>query len=170
MGAVSEIRAMVPKRIIESDTDRDGVPELTAGFNRSDLARLLSSVRGRRAVDVALEGKLQSGRKFRAPLSLTVLGTGKPEATGASLAPNPLNPQGTLTFSLGVPGSVTVRLYGLGGRSVRTVIDGEQFPAGIHQVIIDGRDERGTELASGVYFYRLETPEGASTGRFVVLK
>jgi len=169
-GAVSDIPAAVPKRTVESDTDQDGSPELTASFNRPDLARLFSSVRGRHTIEVALEGRLQRGRKFRAPLSLTVLGTGKPEGTAPSLSPNPLNPQGTLTFSLGVPGSVTVRLYDLGGRSVRTVIAAEQFPAGVHQIIIDGRDERGTELASGVYFYRVETPEGASTGRFVVLK
>src|SRR5207244_2445221 len=135
----------------------------TALFGRSDLARLFSSVRGRRTVEVALEGKLQSGRKFRAPLSVTILGTGKPESAVASLAPNPLNPQGTLTFSLAAPGSVTVRLYDLGGRSVRTVIAAQQFPAGLHQVNIDGRDGRGAALASGVYFYRVETPEGAST-------
>jgi len=64
----------------------------------------------------------------------------------------------------------SVRLYDLGGRSVRTVIAAEQFPAGVHRITIDGRDERGTALASGVYFYRVETPEGASAGRFVLLK
>jgi len=42
-GAVSEILAVVPKRIVESDVDQDGIPELTACFNRRDLARLLSS-------------------------------------------------------------------------------------------------------------------------------
>jgi len=71
---------------------------------------------------------------------------------------------------MGTPGSVTVRIYDLGGRSVRTVIAAEQFPAGVYQVSIDGRGEHGTALASGVYFYRIETPDGITSGRFVVAK
>lgn len=169
-GAVSEIQAAAPRRSVESDTDRDGGGELTACFARSDLRRLFSSVRGRRTLDVALEGRLQRGRRFRAPLSLTILGTGKPDKAVASVAPNPLNPRGTLRFSMGTPGSVTVRIYDLGGRSVRTVIAAEQFPAGVYQVSIDGRGEHGTALASGVYFYRIETPDGITSGRFVVAK
>jgi len=169
-GGATEIPAAATRRNVESDTDQDGIPELRAGFERSDLARLFSSVRGRHMVEVALEGRLERGRKFRAPLALTILGTGKPDKAIASVAPNPLNPRGVLTFSIGEPGNVTVRLYDLGGRSVRTVIAAEQFPAGVHQISIDGRDERGVALASGVYFYRVETSGGASTGRFVVLK
>jgi hypothetical protein len=169
-GDATEIPAAATRRNVESDTDRDGIPELSACFERADLARLFSSVRGRHTVEVALEGRLERGRRFRGPLSLTILGTGKPDNAVASVAPNPLNPQGTLTFSMGKPGNVTVRLYGLGGRSVRTVIDSERFPAGVHRISIDGRDERGTALASGMYFYRVETPDGTRAGRFVVVK
>ena len=169
-GSVGAIKPAVQKETRAADLDRDGVQEVPVCFAREDLARLFSRIRGRKEVEVTIEGCLASGGTFRAPLSLTVLGTGKPESAVASLAPNPLNPQGTLTFSLVAPGSVTVRLYDLGGRFVRTVIDAERLPAGVHQIVIDGRDERGADLASGVYFYRVETPDGASTGRFVVLK
>jgi hypothetical protein len=169
-GDATEIPAAATRRSVVSDTDRDGIPELSACFERSDLARLFSSARGRHTVELALEGRLERGRKFRAPLSLTILGTGKPKGVTPSLAPNPLNPRATLTFSMATPGSVTVRLYDLWGRSVRTVIAAERFPAGVHHVGIDGRDERGTALASGVYFYKVETPDAAWGGRFVVLK
>jgi hypothetical protein len=170
IGAVSEIAASPAKGAVQSDTDQDGVPELSALFARSDLARLFSLIRGHQSIDVALKGVLQSGREFRAPLTLTVIGTGKPGAVVASLAPNPLNPRATLTFSMETPGPTTVRLYDLRGRCVRTVIAAEQLPVGVHRIDIDGRDQRGATLASGVYFYRVETPGGASTGRFVVLK
>jgi hypothetical protein len=169
-GVAGEIPAIASKRLVESDTDLDGRPELSAYFGRSDLARLFSSIQGRHTVVATLEGSLQNGRTFGGPLSLTVLGPGKPTAAATSMAPNPLNPQGTLTFSMGAPGNVTVRLYDLAGRFVRTVIGGRHFPAGAHRITIDGRDERGVELGSGVYFYRVETHEGASTGRFVVLR
>jgi len=41
---------------------------------------------------------------------------------------------------------------------------------GEHTLPIDGADDRGTRLASGVYFYRLDTPDGEIEGRFVVAK
>jgi len=164
----SEIQAVPAERSVALDSDGDGVAELQACFAREDLEKLLSYLRGRHAVNVTVQGQLITGGRFGGFLSLVVLGTGKP--TRATVTPNPLNPQGTLTFSLATPGSVTVRLYDLGGRSVRTVVNAERFPTGVHRITIDGRDERGAELASGVYFYRVETPEGASTGRFVVLK
>ncbi len=167
-GVISEIRAVPAKRSVVLDSDQDGAAEFQSCFARDDLAKLFGYLRGRRLVEVTVEGTLITGRRFRGPLSLIVVGTGKP--VPATVTPNPLNPRGTLTFSLATQGSVTVRLYDLGGRSVRTVVAAEQFPAGVHRVVIDGRDARGTALASGVYFYRVETPEGASTGRFVVLK
>lgn len=162
-----EISAL-PSNPSLSDVDGDGIAELSACFAGSDLLRAFSGIRGMRTVETTIEGSLRNGRRFRAPLLLTLRGPGKPGE--AFVAPNPLNPRGTLTFSLATPGSVTVRLYELGGRTVRTVIVAQQFRAGLHQIPIDGRDERGATLGSGIYFYRVETPEGASTGRFVVLK
>ena len=57
-----------------------------------------------------------------------------------------------------------------GGSLVRTLLEAPVLVAGDHEVRIDGRGERGKPLASGVYFYGIEAPDGAMTGRIAVLK
>jgi flagellar hook assembly protein FlgD len=48
-----------------------------------------------------------------------------------------------------------LEIYDLTGRLVRTLLSGE-VAAGNHSVLWDGRNERGTSVGSGVYFYRLK--------------
>ena len=43
-------------------------------------------------------------------------------------------------------------------------------PAGDHEIMIDGRDEVGRPLASGVYFFKVDTSEGSRVGRAIMLK
>ena len=57
-----------------------------------------------------------------------------------------------------------------GAQLVRTLLDAPLLDSGVHELGIDGRGERGRMLASGVYFYRVETPEGATRGRVAILK
>jgi flagellar hook assembly protein FlgD len=52
---------------------------------------------------------------------------------------------------------------------VRSLLRGAQ-PAGLHNAVWRGRDDRGRVVASGVYFYRLETDEGSFTGKMVLTK
>ena len=56
------------------------------------------------------------------------------------------------------------------GRLVRTVVRESRVEPGYHDVPVDGKDDRGAPLASGVYYYRLHAAEGATTGRFTVLR
>jgi len=59
---------------------------------------------------------------------------------------------------------VTVRLYDLLGREVKTVLEGMQ-EAGRHEISLSV-----PELASGVYFVRLVTPEMRKTEKVVMIK
>jgi len=86
------------------------------------------------------------------------------------VSPNPLNPQGLITFSMKQPGQAKVTLFDTQGRLVKTLLPQQNLGVGSHSVRIDGLDDRGRHLSSGVYFYRIETPEGETQGRFVVLK
>jgi len=52
---------------------------------------------------------------------------------------------------------------------VRTLLD-EEKPPGNHKVIWDGKDEKGREVASGIYFYQLKTEDYTSTKKMVLLK
>ena len=53
---------------------------------------------------------------------------------------------------------------------VRTLEDRPMVPAGDHEIVIDGRDETGRPLASGVYFFKVDTSEGSRVGRAIMLK
>jgi len=53
---------------------------------------------------------------------------------------------------------------------VRTLLEGAFLEAGRHDLQIDGRSDAGTRLASGIYFYRIEAPDGAATGQFAIMK
>jgi hypothetical protein len=49
-------------------------------------------------------------------------------------------------------------------------MDERLMAAGTHSAQIDGRDDADRPLASGVYYYRVESVEGTVSGRVVVLK
>jgi hypothetical protein len=81
--------------------------------------------------------------------------------------PNPFNPQTVIPFEVPAPTRVTVRVFDVRGRLVRTLQDGV-VPAGSASVRWDGRDGRGQPVASGVYFVRM-TAGGFSAARKVTL-
>jgi hypothetical protein len=83
--------------------------------------------------------------------------------------PNPFSTATTVAFVVGEPGPVTLRIYDLSGRLVRTLVDRYEA-AGRRELAWDGRDEHGADVASGVYCYRLEAPGVLETKRMVLLK
>jgi hypothetical protein len=103
-------------------------------------------------------------------LSVTGVSTIEVSARPALVAPNPLNPTGTLSFTTKRTGWVRVAFYDVQGRRVRVLADNPRSPAGYHEIPIDGRDDAGRTLSSGVYLFKLETAEGSQVGRVVVLK
>ena len=167
-GSVSRITATPAKNIIEGDTDGNGVSELAACFSGADVAKLFDQVNGRRTVHVSLEGAVTNGRRFCSGFDMTVVGTGGHLA--ATVTPNPLNPSGVLTFRTARDGYVRVRMFDLNGRLVRVLADHPLATAGDQEIRIDGRGAHGETLASGAYFYFVETPEGKTRGRIMILK
>jgi hypothetical protein len=83
--------------------------------------------------------------------------------------PNPFNPQTTIAFSLSTRGRVSLAIYDVNGRIVRTLAN-ETRAAGAYELTWDGRDDDGQAVASGVYFYRLVAPEFTQTKKMVLLK
>lgn len=84
--------------------------------------------------------------------------------------PNPFNPSTTLSFTLGQKGSVRADIYNLRGQNVRKLVKQEIFEAGVHQLVWDGRDERGQNVSSGVYLYRLQSGNCQVFGKMLMLK
>jgi flagellar hook assembly protein FlgD len=84
--------------------------------------------------------------------------------------PNPFNPTTSLRFRTRTAGYVRVRIYGPHGRAIRTLLDTPFLGAGYHDVEFDGHDNSGNRVASGIYFYRIETAGGSQSGRVTLLK
>ena len=78
--------------------------------------------------------------------------------------PNPFNPSTTIRF--GLPESAQVRLvvYDVLGRQISVLVDGTK-EAGMHEVVFDASD-----LPSGMYLYRLETPQGSFARTMLLAK
>ncbi len=83
--------------------------------------------------------------------------------------PNPFNPETVIEFSLARASEISLTIYNTKGQKVRSLLN-EHRAVGDHQVIWDGRDERGRNMPSGVYLYRLVTGEEALTRKMMILK
>jgi flagellar hook assembly protein FlgD len=83
--------------------------------------------------------------------------------------PNPFRSGTTLVFAVPDEQPVRLTVYNVGGRLVRTLVDGPRA-LGWNRVQWDGRDERGERLAAGLYFYRLQNRDGTVTRKGVLLR
>ncbi|UCF04772.1 MAG: T9SS type A sorting domain-containing protein [bacterium] len=83
--------------------------------------------------------------------------------------PNPFNPNTTISYQLAQHGYVDLRIYDVAGRLVRVLVSESKDP-GLYAVEWNGRDRRGVQVASGIYFYRLESGSFSQTRRMVLLR
>jgi flagellar hook assembly protein FlgD len=88
----------------------------------------------------------------------------------ATVAPSPVRSAASISFSTSRPGPLRVVLYDLRGRHVRTVLDESAAAAGLHVAALDGRDDHGRTLPSGLYFFQIRALEGTSSGRVVIAR
>lgn len=84
--------------------------------------------------------------------------------------PNPFNPTTIIPFYLPVRNSVSLRIYDMLGREVRTLVSGQQFEPGNQKVEWNGRDNDGRAVASGSYIYRIDAGTFSSSRRMVLIK
>lgn len=83
--------------------------------------------------------------------------------------PNPFNASTTISYLLPVTGEVSLTVYNLLGQTVRTLIQGRQS-AGSYSIVWDGKNQNGSSVSSGIYFYRLRTENLSQVRKMVFLK
>ncbi|MCK4539135.1 MAG: T9SS type A sorting domain-containing protein, partial [Candidatus Krumholzibacteria bacterium] len=83
--------------------------------------------------------------------------------------PNPFNPSTTIEFGLAEASPVSLNIYDAAGRLVRVIID-ETLPAAHYSEVWDGKDGSGKAVASGVYFYRLNTKTFSENRKMILLR
>ena len=107
-------------------------------------------------------------------LELTVGDVRPQETILAQNFPNPFNPETWIPYQLSEPTEVSIQIYDVSGRLVRSLDLGWQ-PTGSYMTpssaaYWDGRNAVGERVASGIYFYTLQTADFAATRRMVILK
>jgi len=87
--------------------------------------------------------------------------------------PNPFNPETRIKYTVGSrqtrPIPTTLKIYNILGQLVKTLVDKPQEP-GNHEIIWDGKDDKGNEVASGIYFYQLKVGEFSQTEKMVLIR
>lgn len=84
--------------------------------------------------------------------------------------PNPFNPSTNISFELKNRSHVTLKVYDLMGREVAVLINDER-PAGSYTVSFDAKNASGkASLASGVYYYRLQTDGFTETKKMILMR
>lgn len=89
--------------------------------------------------------------------------------------PNPFdlsvpNPKTTIKYKLSEQSEVSIKVYTLTGRIVKTLIDKQTVPAGEWYVSWDGKDENGSLVDSGLYLYSLVTPSKTIIKKMLVIR
>jgi PKD repeat protein len=169
--AGKQIPAEITKNTIDVDKSGDGISEIRVTFSKESLRGLFAGTglgNGHNLVTVTIEANLVTGGILQGTTEVDAFNNGSFSAP--TVAPNPLNPTATLTFTTSRAGFVKVELYDVGGRLVRTILDEPMLASGVHEVRIDGRGARGGTLASGIYFIRGVSEEGAFTKTIAILK
>jgi hypothetical protein len=83
--------------------------------------------------------------------------------------PNPFNPSTVIQFELPAPGNISVIVYDILGRKVKSLVDG-RMDAGVHNVNWDGTDNAGRNVTSGVYIYTVSASGKMLSGKMVLQK
>ena len=85
-------------------------------------------------------------------------------------SPNPFASNTVLAYQLDRSEVADLAVYDVAGRRIRTLLQKEAQGAGLQNVVWDGRNDKGTRVPTGIYFYRLQTKNFAATGRVVFIK
>jgi cytoskeletal protein CcmA (bactofilin family) len=86
--------------------------------------------------------------------------------------PNPFNPSTTISYNVDASGMVSLKVYDIMGRLVRTLVDNHRSSGNLggYSVVWDGKDSQGQQVAAGLYIYSLQTPGGNMTKKMVLMK
>jgi len=116
-------------------------------------------------VDISTRGTVTVGTGSGVADNVGIVG----EFSLSNNYPNPFNPTTSITYTAPVKGQVKLVVYNTLGQAVNTLVD-KVVAAGKHSVSWDGTNSAGQQMASGVYFYTLETESFYQTKKMMLIK
>jgi hypothetical protein len=152
--------------VAAGDTDGDGIAELGLIIGMDAFRNLVTRTRGQTdTLGVVVVGDLRDGHRLEGAGLLRL----EPVAPrSVLLTPNPVRTSATLSFRTTRAGAIRIRVFDLQGRQVESLLEGA-YPAGYHDVRLEPSGWHRTP-GSGVYFCRVESPDGTTAARFVLLR
>ena len=147
--------------------DPDDIP-ITGGQAFELYARIEATV------DIYGEKWTNERPTFAAPAVANIESINRVETSLLPNYPNPFNPETWIPYRLAEDADVTLTIYDVGGRMVRTLDIGHN-KSGVYEsrdkaIYWDGKNDLGEDVASGVYFYHLSAGGYSATRRMVILK
>jgi flagellar hook assembly protein FlgD len=82
--------------------------------------------------------------------------------------PNPFNPATTIALALPVASDYSVAIYNVAGQLIRTYSG--YANAGVVSIVWDGKDASGSQVASGMYFYKAQANSFSATKKMLLMK
>jgi hypothetical protein len=158
----------------------DGYEDLTLKFLKKAVIEALGDRVNQDYVLIKITGQFYDGGSFEG-YDCMIIRNGAARVTvdesddlPASFAllgnyPNPFNPTTKISCYLPEPTDVTIEIFNLLGRRVRTLVS-EHRSTGFHEVEWDATDDNGAPVASGIYLYRLSAGSIADTKKMLLLK
>lgn len=83
--------------------------------------------------------------------------------------PNPFNPMTTIRYNLPEESEVILTIYNILGQEVITLINARQL-AGLKSVDWSGKNDKGMQMPSGIYIYRLKTEKFTKAKKMIMIK
>ena len=174
--AVFETAVIVPP-VVPVEVDAIAIPEEFNFFfapSHSFTALEIDQIQEQIDLLIATGDRSPAGMRTLAYLQ-QLLATARPEKTQLlANYPNPFNPETWIPYQLAADTDVRITIYNTQGSVVRTLSLGQQS-AGYYTdreraAYWDGRNALGEQVASGIYFYQLETDEMSTLRKMVILK
>jgi len=83
--------------------------------------------------------------------------------------PNPFRNETNISFNLKADNKVALEIYNLKGQKVRTLVNGKT-KSGTHNITWKGDDDKGNPVASGVYYFKMNSGKYTSSKKMILLK
>ena len=170
-GSVAEISVLAKGQSV-GDIDNDNVPDMDVLFARSDVSALLGNVPNNTVITIVMTARTTAAKgnlPVQGQMSVLIKNSGGGAGVSAFARPNPFNPATKVEYSIKRDGPVSVRIYSIDGRLVKTLIEGPST-AGSHEVPWDGRDNAGNPVRSGMYFVKTTSGGESAVFKLALLK
>jgi uncharacterized membrane protein len=134
----------------------------TANISYSDVVTITSNDENNSEIQVTVNGVgdgVSNDNNIDIPLVTELQGN----------YPNPFNPETTVRYAVKENGQISLKIFNIKGQLVKTLVN-QEVKAGYHQILWNGQDNFGTDVASGIYMYRLETKTYNQTKKMMLMK